>query len=251
MDYIKIPASVAKVLNLKADSKLTHSELKKFLGKESNKINWKGIPKNKYPKLNQKQIELILRRGKKKINWNNIDSREASELLKVNVGTTKALFEKLWKISRKNFIFTGGENSNEATELANRIQNDIQKIFPKSYVKAQFGSSISPGIWLTFSLGDKNDWSNKIIYNDPVHHKISVGLGQIDKEGNLPDKLTTEASIGGSILTPDFERIKIGFRKKTGSPEAVAKYLKMYFDKVKKILEDNKDKIPENLQRKF
>lgn len=139
----------------------------------------------------------------------------------------------------------------EADALAADIEAAIKKSFPKSYVTSRFDNRLGSSIGIRFALGkDKSEWSNGIIHNDPLHTIMMVGFDQMTPEGKLGDKLTAEMSVGGSMWTGD-ERIKIGFRKKTGAPKQIAPYIGKYFEKAKKVYLENKDKLSDLVKNKY
>jgi hypothetical protein len=137
-------------------------------------------------------------------------------------------------------------------ELARAIESSIRKHFPKSYVSVNVASGIGgPSIRLTFAVaGSKEEVPNKIWNND-----ISLTKGFIwglNKDGTLKDKLEWDPAMGGSFLinpeqgSPNaFSKIKVGLRKKKGTPEQVVKHLDNYFKKLAATIKSNIDKIPE------
>jgi hypothetical protein len=129
----------------------------------------------------------------------------------------------------------------------------IRKIFPKSYIEVRSSSSLGKSISVRFTLGkDKSEWTNGIIQNDVLFSSWMVGWNSFDNEGNfIKDKIEAEISTGGSLkIVPGegshmaFDRAKIGWRKKTASPDKIIQHFTNYFKKAKKVLKDNKDKIP-------
>ena len=136
---------------------------------------------------------------------------------------------------------------NNADELANDIKLEIKKIFPKSWVDAKFSSSFYPSITVMFTLTPK-DKSNVTRHNDPVYHDLVID--GISKDGILGDKVTVDVNIGGTInITPKpgsylaFDKLKVGWRKKTDVPDKIVKYIGDYFKKLKQMILSNKDKM--------
>jgi len=139
----------------------------------------------------------------------------------------------------------------DGNEMASDIQDTIQKIFPKSFVSARFQSNIAPGITLFFALGkDKNEWGNGIIHNDPMHHVIHIGTGEFGANGEIPNKIKMDAGVGGKLYVDGFTRIKLGWRLKNGTPEQIVKTLKDYFMKARKLYDENKDRVREEVRDK-
>jgi len=130
----------------------------------------------------------------------------------------------------------------------------IRKIFPKSYVEVRASTNLGKSISVRFTLGkDKSEWTNGIIQNDVLFSSWMVGWNSFDDEGNfIKDKIEADISTGGSLkIDPGegsrmaFDRAKIGWRKKTAPPDKIIQHFTNYFKKAKKVLKDNKDKIPQ------
>lgn len=130
-----------------------------------------------------------------------------------------------------------------------KIKSTISKQFPKSALNVVFSTNIKPGIHISFAVGKKGQWVNNISHNDISLTKAFIyGM---DKEGALPDRMEFSPAMGGSIMIKPaegsfyaFDTIKVGLRKKTGTPDQIIKHLDTYFKKLKKTLVDNRDKIP-------
>jgi hypothetical protein len=139
-------------------------------------------------------------------------------------------------------------------DLAKAIEAAIKKHFPKSTVKVSVQKSLGPGksIYLFFAVaGSQNEVTNHIWQNDISLTKAFV-YG-VEESGKLKDTLEFEPAQGGSILSkPDpgthyaYSHIKVGLRKKKGTPEQILKHIDSYFAKLAKAIKDNKDKIPED-----
>lgn len=134
-----------------------------------------------------------------------------------------------------------------AEQMAERIGNDIKEIFPKSYVRSYVLHHLGTSIDVRFTLGDKGEWANNIINNDPAHTMMMIGFDQINKDGSLQDKITAEQSIGGLIIKPEpgshmaRGRVRVIMRKKTDTPEKIVKHVKDYFLKLKETIKSNID----------
>jgi hypothetical protein len=79
-----------------------------------------------------------------------------------------------------------------------------------------------------------------------------IGWNSFTEGHFIKDKIVAELSVGGGIkVDPEpgshmaFGRVKIGWRKKTATPEKMIKGMQDYFKKMKKTLNDNRDRIPE------
>ena len=145
---------------------------------------------------------------------------------------------------------------NEATmtvdEFTKNLESAIKKIFPKSYVYAKASTNLGSSIHLTFTLGkDKSQWTNGIIQNDALFHSWMIGFNSFTEGHFIKDKIEADLSVGGGLkVEPEegshmaFGRVKIGWRKKTAPPDKIIVHFSNYFKKVKKVLMDNKDKLP-------
>jgi hypothetical protein len=139
-----------------------------------------------------------------------------------------------------------------ANELAEKIKLAIKEVFPNSYVVSKFSTSFYPSIHVKFTLGkDQTEWSNGIIDNDPMIHDFTIDAEgrELNSDGTLPEKVTIDTHRGGSISTAPTEkymaygRLKLGFRKKTDSPEKIVDYIKKYFSRAKEIIKQNIEKM--------
>lgn len=139
-------------------------------------------------------------------------------------------------------------------DLAKAIEAAVKKHFPKSTVQTSVRKRLGPGqsVYLFFAVaGSQNEVPNHIWENDISLTKLFI-YG-VDENGKLKDKLELSPVMGGSVLVkPEpgshyaYDKIKVGLRKKTGTPEQILKALDSYFAKLAKTIKDNKDKIPEN-----
>jgi len=142
--------------------------------------------------------------------------------------------------------------SGEAQKLAKRIKTEIEKSMPPGYVLVcEVRSSLGrKHIYLVTALEkDKSKWSNGIMMNDPALHKIII-YG-VNEDDTLADKLEANIATGGKLMVkPDpgshyaFGSVKFGWRKKKGTPDQIVKHFGNYFKKVKKVIQDNKGRLP-------
>lgn len=139
------------------------------------------------------------------------------------------------------------ENESDTTKLASDIESTVKGVFPDSYVAAGFRWNLYPSIIVKFTLGSgKDEWENGIIQNDPAHTIFMVD--GMDKDGSINKALTLEKSHGSILVKPTnphmaYGTIKVPFRKVTGDQTAILKGVKNYFEKLKKVLQDNRDKM--------
>lgn len=139
-------------------------------------------------------------------------------------------------------------------EFMKELEKAIRKSFPKSYVNIQASTNIGASIHVVFAIGkDKSEWSNGIIQNDPMIHKFMIGFRQFSEGVFTSEKILAELSQGGTLMImPEegsymaFGSVKLGWRKKTATPDKIVKHFENYFKKAKQILKNNED----NLDRK-
>jgi hypothetical protein len=152
-------------------------------------------------------------------------------------------------MSKANDVIKLLENdSTPAETLAAAIQKAILSIFPDSYVSAKFSTRLGESIAIFFLLGkDDSEWINHIEHNDPAYTRLYVyGVG---KDGSTTKPLTLDRSnFSGITIKPEdtryaYGRLKVPFRKVTGDSDVILKGIKSYFEKLKKILQDNRDKL--------
>lgn len=139
-------------------------------------------------------------------------------------------------------------------EFIKETEVAIRKSFPKSYVNIRASTNLGSSITLRFALGkDKSEWTNGIIENDPLYHIMHIGWNSFADNNFTKDKIPLDMNVGGSLkVNPEegsymaFGKIKIGFRKKTASPDKIVKAIEDYFKKAKKVLMDNKNNLPKS-----
>ena len=137
-------------------------------------------------------------------------------------------------------------------EFVSKLESEIKKVFPNSFIRAYASTSLGASIHLTFALGNgKSEWPNGIIQNDVLHHSFMIGWNSFTEGHFIKDKIEADLSVGGSLkVEPEkgsymaFGRVKTGWRKKTDTPEKIITYIGNYFKKVKQVLKNNKDRIP-------
>lgn len=148
-------------------------------------------------------------------------------------------------------------------DFVSNLESTVKKIFPKSFILSKASTNLGSSISLVFALGkDRSEWVSGIIENDPLFHRFMIGWNSFAEGRFIKDKIEAELSTGGSLkINPEqgshmaFGRAKIGWRKKTDTPDKIVDYIGNYFKKVKKVLMDNKENIPardmELLKNKF
>jgi len=132
--------------------------------------------------------------------------------------------------------------------LAKALEVVIKKHFPKSLVrviceKNALDPKKNSQVWITFAVaGSKEEVSMGYFENDISFTKIVIyGM---DSEKNFTGPLKFDPRQGGSIWATPW--IKVGLRKKTGTPEQIVKHTDQYFAKLLAMLKANADKIDEN-----
>jgi hypothetical protein len=156
----------------------------------------------------------------------------------------------------KNYLNENEKVLNEGTmtvdEFTAKLKSTIKKHFPKSKVEAWSSTNLGSSISLSFALGkDKSEWVNGIIENDPLLHRFMIGWNSFAEGRFIKDKIQAELTIGGSMLVEPEEgsrmaygRKKIGWRKKTDTPEKIITHFDNYFKKMKKVLKDSIEDMP-------
>lgn len=138
---------------------------------------------------------------------------------------------------------------------ADRIYGEIRKSFPKSYVDVGFTKSF--GEWLvkvTFTLGrGPEDWANKIIHNDPLHHILFIRGFDKDLQTSKDVQSVSPVQSNFHVSSDDklyvYKNLKTGIRKYSGSPEKVVAYLSKYFATLRQMVVDNLDRFVERDQQ--
>jgi hypothetical protein len=143
------------------------------------------------------------------------------------------------------------EKTTSVSDFVSALQSTFDSNFPKSWSdisSGKKGSIAGAGdVSIRFTIGDKSDWSNGILQNDPFFTTLHV-FGLKDGEDFATDKKAMELGTGKTITvdntaTPSV-RIKSGWRKKSATPDALIKHFDTYLKKLKVIASKNKDTLP-------
>jgi len=131
-----------------------------------------------------------------------------------------------------------------------RLKGKIEKIFPNAKFDAAVYSGLgSPTLSTSFYLiSDKKDQSHGIVDNDPVVTKFIAHLPEVHPTKDTKFKL--ELLMGGLYIEPQphesylaMSRIKLPYRKSTGTIDNQVDKLVKYFKGVGQTILDNKDKL--------
>lgn len=130
-----------------------------------------------------------------------------------------------------------------AEDLAARFEATVKKHFPKSSVLAHYSSGISNSITISFRLGTKDHWSNGIAHNDPLYANLHIWFGDgrpgDTPKGEVPEKLTIEGGPKALYQKNFSNKVKTGWRKKSGTPDVIDKHLDRFFGKLKTLVRSN------------
>lgn len=153
--------------------------------------------------------------------------------------------------------FSKAENpSGEAQALAASVRKEIEKHMPPGVVlKCEVVRYLGrKSIHVTTALEkDLSKVANRIRDNDRALQTFYID--GVNDDDTLKDKLTATISRGDSLtVKPEpgsyyaFGHVKFGWRKKSGTPDQIVKHFGNYFKKVKKVIQDNKDMMPEGIE---
>ena len=142
------------------------------------------------------------------------------------------------------------QTSKEVEDFIKSVKDSFLKEFPKAWFDGSYSRSFKT-IDFEFGIQPKSKHANHIARNDPSHHKL-IMHDIID--GEFPEKSTMEMLTGGALYVKPEEgshlamgSVKIGYRKKTGTPAQIVKHLQNYFKKMKKVVNDNKDNLIDDI----
>ena len=128
-----------------------------------------------------------------------------------------------------------------ADNLVDTIKATITGLFPESFVRVRFSTSISPVIHIVFAAR-ADGWPNGIVENDRAFHRIFVGNGEIGRDGTLPQRVKASLLVGGTVYGPNATNgVKVGWRNRTGTPEQIVKHFATYFAKLKTAVREHPD----------
>ena len=157
--------------------------------------------------------------------------------------------EKITEYKRHIFPESIEDNAND---LAEALQAEVLKIFPKSMVDCEFSNRLYNSITLRFSLGkDKSEYANGYVQNDPFFTSLQIDVQgkELSTDGSLPNILTVTCRNQNIVIKPSQgsyssrDNLKVPFRKTNGDSKKIIDTVKKYFISVKKTLQDNRDKL--------
>ena len=128
------------------------------------------------------------------------------------------------------------------------LESKIKTIFPKSMIWVKVVEISKHVVVIEFSIGkNKSEYDWGQVDNDPARHKFIIHLPNgVTGNSELPDKMQIKLLIGGSVVIKppkgshySIGRAKVGFRNKTGKPDAIFKHVIDYFTKLKTVWKAN------------
>lgn len=170
------------------------------------------------------------------------DYVSSADLLRVN----QILWEKLMT-----------KEINKAEEFVTKVKEAYLKEFPNGWIRGGIESGLGKYICFTTGIQPKEKISNKIEHNDPARQVFMIHECFIHRNTDeLKEKVTVELACGGSVyIKPDegsyyaYCTVKFGFRKKTGDIDKIYDHFVKYFKKMRKVVDENRDNIPYDLER--
>lgn len=123
--------------------------------------------------------------------------------------------------------------------LVEQIETLFLNKFPASYIRSSVGC-LGSGMYITLALGQREQWSNGYIQNDPLYHIISVYP--------VNDGFEIKTQVSGLMVNPReqfvaMSRVKTAMRKKTGTLEQVLKHAAKWVDNLKTTVDANRQDI--------
>jgi hypothetical protein len=154
-------------------------------------------------------------------------------------------YELVMYLPRTKYADGGPTESNFMKTLKDKITD----VFPESYVQVSIKRFVGePTVYILFLLGkDKTEWSNGIYDNDDAIQTILID--NVDENGNPKGILDVHSSRAGRITIAStnrylaFENVKVGWRDFKGDEKQVVNRIVKYFEKLKKTIQDNFDKL--------
>jgi hypothetical protein len=121
-------------------------------------------------------------------------------------------------------------------EIAKAITERIKAVCPESFIKVEFTYSLYPSIWLTFAKGgDRKQWSNGIIQNDPFFLTADInGFVQAEylkRTDEIKAGVLATGKVKLEVHSNNNHRV-LPLRGKTATPEKMIDYLEKYFIEV-------------------
>lgn len=140
------------------------------------------------------------------------------------------------------------EENMDILETKKAITDVFKKEFPDSWFELSNGSLASKSLYIRFTVGAKSDWVSGILQNDPFFTVIALHPG---KDG----KWSAEMSVGNRLVidsrpTPS-TTVKLGWRNKSGSFEAIMKHFKDHLTRIKEAIKTHKATLNPYLVKKI
>lgn len=141
----------------------------------------------------------------------------------------------------------------QVNSFVEEIKRAYYEQFPKGWIYGGYKEYLGKFVSFTFGVQPKEKWANGIEHNDPARHVIMIHDCSVDGLA-MKSKVKMEFACGGSIyIKPDkesfyaYDLLKFGARKKSSSPEKIVDHLEKYFKTMRKIIDENRDKLKDDI----
>ena len=162
--------------------------------------------------------------------------------------------DNIRRIAQK--IVMASEGITNANDMCLAIEEQVKRIFPDSMANVGFSNNLMSSITLYFTLGkDKSEYINGYWDNDPaktIFHISGKVIEDIKDDGEITGPLSCEMLTGSIYTKPPKDsylamgRIKVPYRKTTGTPEKIIESIKKHFTNLKKTLQDNRENLTDD-----
>lgn len=126
----------------------------------------------------------------------------------------------------------------DVKQFAETIGSYAKRAFPRGFFRwSPWGSGT---LSFTATTLGKQDWANGIAENDPSFSKWMIHRAYTD-EGLAP-KMAIDMLVGGHVYGPNHsDPVKVGWRKKTGTPDQILRHMQNYFIKLRAVFDRHPD----------
>jgi len=135
----------------------------------------------------------------------------------------------------------------EAQKFVARIKKAIEANNPGYVIMCEVQKSLGHK-YIRIATTLRNEWYNGYAQNDKAYQTFFIW--GVRDDDSLEEKVRVELNLGGKLHVKPApgsrycDAVKFGWRNKTGTPDQVVKHFETYFKKVKKVVEENQDRIP-------
>lgn len=144
------------------------------------------------------------------------------------------------------------EQQMNVEQFISHVKESYMRTFPRGWIYVRNGAMGKDSLYFTIGIQPRDKISNGIEHNDPARQIISMYKCYNIDTKIMNDRIVAEG--GGSLsIKPGkdsfnaYDSVKFGYRKKTGTPEAILAHLDRYFAKMLTVVQANMNNLADDI----